>query len=165
MLLRLYRSRNLALSSLQRRRLGWSVLAMWVLLFAALPNGPHWGWPFAWLQNGTTWPAPGIEEQRILHGRFWRGVLDTVVWDEPLFIVTYHQWSQAGLNTLRVRPVALFFNVCVAGMIALPLILVMHRRLKQLCVARGCCPQCAYDLRGSASRCPECGTPVTTTNN
>jgi hypothetical protein len=32
---------------------------------------------------------------------------------------------------------------------------VRSRRARR--ISRGCCPQCGYDLRGSAKQCPECG--------
>ena len=47
--------------------------------------------------------------------------------------------------------------------IAVPTLLVLRaliRSRRQYRRAKGLCPRCAYDLRFSRDRCPECGTPV-----
>ena len=36
----------------------------------------------------------------------------------------------------------------------------MDRRRRQWRKSHGLCPECAYDLRASQERCPECGTPI-----
>jgi hypothetical protein len=38
--------------------------------------------------------------------------------------------------------------------------LIGARKRKREQTTPGLCPQCGYDLRGSADRCPECGTPI-----
>ena len=52
----------------------------------------------------------------------------------------------------------------LAALVAVPVLLILRagfRSLRQRRRARnGLCPQCAYDLRFSPERCPECGTPI-----
>jgi hypothetical protein len=51
------------------------------------------------------------------------------------------------------------------GLFALPPLLWLpghfRRRRARSRAAAGLCPDCAYDLRGSTDRCPECGRAVT----
>lgn len=42
----------------------------------------------------------------------------------------------------------------IIGGLVLPVVFVVRRRPYR---ARGCCPACGYDLRGTPERCPECG--------
>ncbi|MEI7767553.1 MAG: hypothetical protein WCJ97_08980 [Phycisphaerae bacterium] len=37
---------------------------------------------------------------------------------------------------------------------------ILRRKQKQKRIRAGLCPKCAYDLRASQDRCPECGTPI-----
>jgi predicted amidophosphoribosyltransferase len=49
-----------------------------------------------------------------------------------------------------------------AGLLVASLVVLAWRRAreKRRRWRLGLCPECAYDLRGSAERCPECGTPI-----
>ena len=49
-----------------------------------------------------------------------------------------------------------FFSIVLFAAIV-PRRLIHHRRRKRRKL--GLCVKCGYDLRGSAERCPECGTP------
>jgi len=55
---------------------------------------------------------------------------------------------------LPLLPPALFFTLLLSIHLLTPWIKRRHR------LRHGLCPTCAYDLRASQHRCPECGTPI-----
>jgi hypothetical protein len=57
-----------------------------------------------------------------------------------------------------------YWVVLAASMVAPALWLRAWRRsrMRRWRLAHNCCPDCGYDLRASEDRCPECGSPTST---
>jgi len=51
----------------------------------------------------------------------------------------------------------------IPALLICPALWALRYRRRLIRMSRGLCPECAYDLRGSPDRCPECGTPVHST--
>jgi hypothetical protein len=57
-----------------------------------------------------------------------------------------------------VTPV--YYAIPMGAAVILPGARVARSRRQRIRRARGLCPICAYDLRATPGRCPECGTPA-----
>jgi hypothetical protein len=70
---------------------------------------------------------------------------------------------------IHTRVVAIPYTPPLWCLAALPVAWVVRRvlygrRLRKPFARLGLCPVCSYDLRASADRCPECGTPIVRLN-
>lgn len=78
-------------------------------------------------------------------------------------VVLKNSWCGLAFNVWRERPyewalntsVPYWFLLVVWPILAIPFVLRRHVRRQR--EQRGLCPRCAYDLRASPTRCPECG--------
>lgn len=66
-------------------------------------------------------------------------------------------------SVIQTRGIAVpfWFIVLLEG---LPFLMVLRRRRRARLIRLRMCLQCGYDLRASAARCPECGTPIPAAN-
>ncbi len=77
------------------------------------------------------------------------------------------KWEFAGVSVRRDYAMETYFlyvgvPYCwVAAVLLIPIALVSYRRLHNRVHSTGVCPVCAYDLRATPDRCPECGTVPT----
>ena len=110
-------------------------------------NRTFWGW-HAWSPPGDGRPRKGP----LL--RQWGFDYGHQSWAET------GGWMPSGKRWSIASP-----HWFVALIAALPLAARLRgwsrSRLRARRVRRGLCVRCGYDLRGTADRCPECGTPVT----
>ena len=61
-----------------------------------------------------------------------------------------------------VRILIVFPHWCLAGLAAgAPVVRLIATRARRHQARSGLCPSCAYDLRATPDRCPECGTIAT----
>ena len=65
-------------------------------------------------------------------------------------------WEATGLRTYLVIP---FWFLIILSLILPARWLQWHLRRRRR-LRMGLCPECAYDLRASPERCPECGVPT-----
>jgi len=89
------------------------------------------------------------------------------------FTGSLHVWSFWGVQFLRVSKgdggfweltISHWLFALLVAVISVPGWLHLGRkRLRSKRRKRGLCPTCGFDLRASGSRCPECGSEVSTT--
>jgi hypothetical protein len=77
---------------------------------------------------------------------------------------TYLQPAYAGSAECWFTRIGIPFYALFVLTAAMPAIRVVQWRRRRARKSRGLCPACAYDLRASTDRCPECGTTIPATS-
>ena len=114
---------------------------------------------------GRTWAAVGTAWSEHSRDRGWfhsaTPAKPLVIWntDQPLWEPLGIAGGRADSAVFDSFEVALPHWLLVLGIGALPGWRFIRRGIQRSRRGRGLCPQCGYDLRASASGCPECGPP------
>lgn len=90
----------------------------------------------------------GLNRDATFHGYSWHVTRQT--WESGRY--TWRHWQ-------RSAPLWLFVLLC-AILPAWWLLIFLRARKRAARIRSGQCPNCGYDLRASAERCPECGMPI-----
>jgi hypothetical protein len=88
-------------------------------------------------------------------------IVESTAGSVPLVSITRSRSKNVSSRTLLSVHVSIWL---IAFLSALPPVVLRisgrRGRLQRRRAARGLCVVCGYDLRGSAERCPECGTAI-----
>ena len=97
---------------------------------------------------------------RILNGGRNSALIMASTGDKPRpNAIPLHDWILGTWSGPRTQSHSPLLGIAVAFLV-LPSFAAI-RTIRHMMRARiGCCPNCGYDLRASADRCPECGTAV-----
>jgi hypothetical protein len=111
-------------------------------------------------------PAAGEPQWQLVTVSATGPTLGVVRWEFLGFTASGFTHINAPSLTTRTNyfMVPFWFVVMVSGGLSASAVLAWWtRRGRRVLAGQGCCPACGYDLRATPERCPECGTPATTT--
>lgn len=129
-----------------------------VTLVSQFPQAVGWHW-FKGGEAPRNWPVFG---QGILFSHGVRGVVTSAGY-RMLSAPTFGSQGPAPVYvTYRIVTIPCPLPVTLLTLLVAIPWLIAHNRQHQIeaRAARGLCPDCGYDLRFSADRCPECGRQV-----
>ncbi len=94
------------------------------------------------------------------NGRWnWEPVRNKMGWS-LFFWFTWSMIVLLGLGAMFGIQNTYGISAIIAGIFVLPAVAyprLKQKKIQRVRVAQGLCVKCAYDLRGSSERCPECG--------